>query len=182
MDDTEDETQIIFTHPEDEDKWTTRVAAKRMVKAILQDTIQKRCSTFEGDLTLALPLTHTMHGMKYKLVFKGVPPSMMEDLVLPALRDRGFAEVISKDDVAQQRMKKEEFNLLKKKNRKSIGDFGMASDLISRLEKLRGTGGSEASRRKFSDACIDLAARSSRIATAGMTEFQADEHAQGAVK
>ena len=145
MDDTEDETQIIFTHPEDEDKWTTRVAAKRMVRAILQDTIQKRCSTFEGDLKLALPLTHTMHGKNYKLVFKGVPQAMMEEIVLPALRDRGFAEVISKDDAAQQRMKREEMSLLKKKNRKSIGDYCLTGDLVDRLERLQGTGGSATS-------------------------------------
>ena len=112
---------------------------------ILQETIRKKCAIFEGDLEVAIPLTHTMQGKKYKLFFKGVPQAMMEEIVLPALKDRGFAEVISKDDAAQQRMKREEVSLLKKKNRKSIGDYCLTSDLVGRLERLQGTGGSATS-------------------------------------
>ena len=42
-------------------------------------------------------------------------------------------------DSAQQRMKREKMSLLKKKNRKSIGDYCLTSDLVDRLERLRGT-------------------------------------------
>ena len=53
--------------------------------------------------------------------------------------------MISKDDAAKQRTKREEVSLLKKKDRKSINDYCLTSDLVSRFEKLQGTGGSATS-------------------------------------
>ena len=60
----EDETQIILTVPGEEDKWTTCVDAQRMVMAIIRETLRKQMATFAADQKAAIPMTHTMQGMK----------------------------------------------------------------------------------------------------------------------
>ena len=76
-------------------------------KGIIRETLRKQCATIEGDLKVVTPLTHTMQGMQYKLICTGVPQSTMEEIVLPSLTDRGFANVITNDEAAQQRMRRE---------------------------------------------------------------------------
>ena len=102
----EDETQIVLTVPGEEDKWTTCVDAKRMVMAIIRETLRKQMATFAADLKVAILMTHTMQGMKYKLTFTGVPQSTIEEKVLLSLKDRRFAKVITSDEADQTKDEK----------------------------------------------------------------------------
>ena len=102
----EDETQIILTVRGEEDTWTTRVDTQRMVMAIIRETLRKQMATFAADLKVAIPMTHTMQGMKYKLIFTGVPQPTIEEKVLLSLKDRRFAKVITSDKADQTKDEK----------------------------------------------------------------------------
>ena len=60
----EDETQIILTVRGEEDTGTTSVDTQRMVMAIIREPLRKQMATFEADLKAAVPMTHTMQGIK----------------------------------------------------------------------------------------------------------------------
>ena len=112
----EDETQIIFTVPQEKDKWVGRFEAKRMVMEIIREGLSRQMVNFEGQLSVVIPLTHTIQGMRYKLLFKGVPDSVLQDVVLPSLKDRGLVKLCTQEEVEQERIQREVSSSLKKRN------------------------------------------------------------------
>ena len=129
---------------------------------------------FEGYLQHAIPLRAIVSGMKFKLLFVGVPDQLMSTVIIPAFEREGQVAKLSKDqesfDKAQSLSKATDAS----KRAQAIGDVAGTNSTIERLMALRGDGGNQVKKRKFAEHCAHLLERTQRFAASGMREMRED--------
>ena len=138
-------------------------------------TATRDADTFvEGELHKVIPLRATVSGMQFKLHFVGVPDQLMSSVILPAFEKEGQVAKFSKDQEENDEARCFSKAADTAKRAQAIGDVAGVNSMLETLLSLRGDGGTELRKRKFSDNCANVLERSQRFASNGMREMRED--------
>ena len=78
------------------DEWITRKEAFKWAFGIIRKATKDAETHIEGYLHQVIPLRATVSGMKFKLLFVGVPDQSMSTIIIPAFEKEGQVAKLSK--------------------------------------------------------------------------------------
>ena len=151
------------------DKWVDSDAAKKWATTIVRKAVSESYHTWEGDLSQVVPLNFTVAGKRSKLKFVGVPEALIADVVMPALKRLCPVKRLSTEEELAQRRPDSS-----RRRAQAIGDVDKAQSFMERLIEMRGDGGSDIKRRKFTEHVANVVERSQRLASSGMRQMKED--------
>ena len=139
---------------------------------MLKEILAEADTGMEGDLKTVIPIGQSLHGFKYKFIFEGTPESLMRDVLVAGMEEKHQCAVkrIHKDVANLQRRESEARVQGIRKRVTALSDLEKVNATIAALIALRGEGGPEKKRIKFSDQAMSLISTSSRIAACNLRE------------
>ena len=167
---------LLVTQTGHEAQWMSRADAHEWAKPILRQIIDRADGRWEGRLKTVIPAKSTFEGFVFKMIFTDVPECVIIDYILPVLKERAcIVKRVSEDEAEAQR--KQSFQRLAKITTQidKIGDVAGTHKTIMELIAMRGTGGSEAKKRKFTDGLAEVLQTSFRVGSAKLQENKSDE-------
>lgn len=173
---TEEDVTLFLTAPVEKDKWVNRRQAKIWMQQIIRRGLDKAMAQWEGELLVVIPLGSDVQGMKYKVVFKDVPEKLLHDVIFPTMSAHGLVKQQTREEADANRLQHEASRNLKASNRRALGDAAKNQELVEKLARLRGEGGTEAAKRKFADCCAGILNRSGKVAASRLSEFCEEAH------
>ena len=154
----------------------SRADAHEWAKPLLRQIIERADERWEGNLTTVIPVKPTFQGFLFKMIFTEVPERVMTDVILPVLQEQACTVKREQQDLAEAQRKQSAQRLAKIKRRiEKIADVEGLQQTLKELREMRGNGGSEAKRRKFSDGAMEVLQTSFRVGAAKLEENKQEE-------
>ena len=176
MDDDGSSCCLLVTKLGQDMKWTDRKEAYVWASSLLRHIIAKADASWEGELKVVLPLKPTVTGFLYKMVFTNVPDALMENVIVPGIQEQQCTvERVQKDLAAEQRRNSESRMIQIRSRIDAIGNVSKMQQTIGRLMEMRGEGGPETKKRKFSEGAMDVLKTSVKVGAAKLAENREEE-------
>ena len=135
----------------------SRKDAYSWMNKVIRKGVNEKGAHWEGDLQKVIPMRQAINGMEYKVQFEDVPEQLIQDVILP---------VLQKADCQVKRLSKDAERTFR---------VAKTQSLIQQLIALRGNGGSDAKRRRFSEDLTGVYNRSSRVGSAKLQELKEEK-------
>jgi hypothetical protein len=132
---------------------------------MLRKIITQADAKWEGTLDTVIPLTEQVDGFLYKMVFEDMPEDLLHNVIIPGMRVMACTA----------RMEPHAVTAMHRKSVRDIGNVGSMRDTVNTILQMRGNGGPEAKKRKFSSEAMNILYTSVKVGSHKLAENKEDD-------
>ena len=124
-----DEIRMTFTLPFERERWVHPMQAKRSMHEIIRQGLRKLMAQSEGRLAAVIPIGSGVQGMRYEIICKDVPDRLLQHVILPAMREHGFVQLHTREEVEVESVHRDAPKSLERAKGKVLESTGAPQDL-----------------------------------------------------